>query len=383
MRLPVLSFVYDRKKRASAKRPASVEFRMTYMGKQKYMSTGVHLLPKQWRNGMVTNRADAVELNKTLETLRSKVTNILNAMIEEGNIDLNEVPIRLERESGGGQTFLEFCEERSTVRKYGRSKDSQERYDRFMRFFKSWGKIRYFSDITDRNILLMDEVLVKKGMQNYSKWNNYHRFLNSYILDAIAAGLLKRNPYKWVHIEKDKKSHGIHKYLTLDEVRRLETAKMPTDSLEKVRDLFVFQIYTCLSYKDLASFDIKKAIKRADGRMVYTGNRAKTNEGFTFLILEPAMKVLKKYGNRLPMLSNVKYNEYLKVVAQSAGIDKPITSHWARHTGATIMLNEGVDMETVSKILGHSSTRITRQVYAKLLDSTVVDKMLEVEKKIK
>ena len=69
----------------------------------------------------------------------------------------------------------------------------------------------------------------------------------------------------------------------------------------------------------------------------------------------------------------MKYNEYLKIVAQTAGIDKPVSSHWARHTGATLLLNEGVPMQIVSKICGHSSTKITEQVYAKLLDETVVD----------
>lgn len=82
------------------------------------------------------------------------------------------------------------------------------------------------------------------------------------------------------------------------------------------------------------------------------------------------------------MLSNVKYNEYLKVVAQTAGVDKPITSHWARHTGATVLLNAGVDMETVARVLGHSSTKVTRSTYARLLDDTVVRKMLEAEREI-
>lgn len=94
------------------------------------------------------------------------------------------------------------------------------------------------------------------------------------------------------------------------------------------------------------------------------------------------MAVLEKYGWRLPVLSNVKYNEYLKVVAQTAGVDKPITSHWARHTGATVLLNAGVDMETVARVLGHSSTKVTRSTYARLLDDTVVRKMLEAEREI-
>jgi site-specific recombinase XerD len=66
-------------------------------------------------------------------------------------------------------------------------------------------------------------------------------------------------------------------------------------------------------------------------------------------------------------------------VAQSSGIDKPLSTHWARHTGATLLLNEGVPMQIVSKICGHSSTRITEQVYAKLLDETVVDAIQDLD----
>ena len=80
----------------------------------------------------------------------------------------------------------------------------------------------------------------------------------------------------------------------------------------------------------------------------------------------------------LPIISNVKYNEYLKVVAQAAGIDKPISSHWARHTGATLLLNEGIDIKIVAKICGHSSMRITEQIYAKLLDETVVEAVKDI-----
>lgn len=116
---------------------------------------------------------------------------------------------------------------------------------------------------------------------------------------------------------------------------------------------------------------------------VYVGQRAKTGQTFTVPLLKEALAILAKYKNKLPIISNVKYNEYLKVVAQAAGIDKPISSHWARHTGATLLLNEGgFDMKIVAKILGHSTTRITEQVYAKLLDETVVDEMKKYEEKM-
>ena len=91
------------------------------------------------------------------------------------------------------------------------------------------------------------------------------------------------------------------------------------------------------------------------------------------------MAILDKYGQHLPIISNVKYNQFLKVLAQMAHIDKPISSHWARHTGATLLLNDGLEMEVVSKVLGHSTTKITRQVYAKLLDNTIVEAMKKIE----
>ena len=74
------------------------------------------------------------------------------------------------------------------------------------------------------------------------------------------------------------------------------------------------------------------------------------------------------------------YNQYLKLVALAAGVDKPVSTHYARHTGATLLLNEGIDMRIISKICGHSSTKITEQVYAKLLDETVVDAVKKLKK---
>ena len=72
----------------------------------------------------------------------------------------------------------------------------------------------------------------------------------------------------------------------------------------------------------------------------------------------------------------MKYNDYIKMVAAYANVKKPISSHWARHTGATLLLNHGgISMEVVAKILGHSSPTMTRKIYAKLLDETIVKEM--------
>ena len=378
---PILTFVYDRRKKASSHKEGSVELRITFERHQKFMTTGVRLLPKQWKNGQVINRLDAQEMQQTLETLMSKARKVINEMLSCGNLNIDEIPARLKSDTVDERSFIKFCEDRVKVRAYGKKADTVERYDRFMRWLKNYGKIRFFSEVTDKNIILMDESLRATGMKNYSKWNNYHRFMNSFILDAIDEGYLKRNPYKWLHIEKEKNS-GLQKYLTKEEFHKIETAIMPTKSLERVRDVFVFQTYTCLSYVDLANFDMEKMNNR-DGISIYNGKRGKTGKEFSFLLMKKARAILDKYGGKLPVISNIKYNEYLKVVAQSAKVDKPITSHWARHTGATMLLNEGgVDMEVIARILGHSSTRQTRETYAKLLDTTVEKEMQAYEKRI-
>ena len=293
-------------------------------------------------------------------------------MVQENHVDIFSIPYRLRMLDNKEVSFIEFCRQRASIRKYGKEKDSQERYDRFLKYFSKWGKIVSFKDITDTNIIAYDKYLIGQGMKPYSKWNNYHRFLNSFILDAIDEGLLHRNPYKWVNIEKGKDTCSLDKCLTIEEFDRLKKAKMPTDCLERIKDLFIFQTYTCLRYSDLARFNTHN-ISIVNDTEVYRCTQKKTKTDAVIPLLQPALDILEKYKGFLPIISNVKYNEHLKVVAQCAGINKPLSTHWARHTGATILLNEGVDLKVVSRICGHSSMKITEQIYAKLLDETIVD----------
>lgn len=380
---PHVELVFNRRHTATTTKDAAVELRVSFRKEQKYMTTGIRLLPKHWHRGKVVNRADAIPLNKTLDKLIVDVRTVIYDMVEEGNIDIFTIPERLNRLRIGSISFLDFCAKRAEIRRFGKAKDSKERYDRFIKYFKEWGGIKDWADITEEKIIDFDEHLTARKMKPYSKWNNYHRFLNSFILDAVSEGILRRNPYKWVNIEKDKSSNGLNKCLSPTEFLKIRQAELSTESLQRVRDLFVFQTYTCMAYADLVKFDCKK-IQEVKGMKVYIGKRIKTNEPFTIPLLSPALSILKKYRNKLPLISNVKYNEYLKVVAQAAGIDKSITSHWARHTGATLLLNDGdVPMDIVQHILGHSSIRMTESIYAKRLDETIVEAVAGYEKNIK
>lgn len=369
--LPKISVIYDRYKSSSPKKSASIEIRITYERKQKYISTGISVYPREWRRGEVVNRPDAQQLNQQLQMLIVDIRKVLIDMREEGSINIFLIPERVKQLRKKDISLYEFISQRMDIKVYGKSLDTKKRYERFFLSLKKYGKINSFDSLTEGNIIAFDKYLITQGMKHYSAWSNYHRFLNSFILDAMDEGLVPRNPYKWVCIDKGEE-RGINKYLTLEEFRRIQEAVLPTESLERVRDLFVFQTYTCLSYADLREFN-PDAIVPVKGMKVYVGCREKTTKDFTIPLLPKALEILRQYNNILPVISNVKYNLYLKLVAQAAGIEKPVSTHWARHTGATLLLNAGVPMQIVSKICGHSSTKITEQVYAKLLDETVVE----------
>lgn len=386
MSTPIFKLVFDRQKRASKTKEGSVELRITYKSVQRFATTGVRVLPSQWKDGKIVKRLDAFEIQHALDLFVAKARKVVNELMAAGELDMKTIVSiigeKQKTDSSSACTssiaLVDYFNKRMKIRTYGKSNDSRDRYERFIRWFSAWGGMITFSDVTELNIIKMDEALNATGMKPYSKWNNYHRFLNSYILDAMNEGIIRKNPYSMLHIDKSQTSDALSKHLTKEEVAKISSLNPIMPHLVRARDLFLFQIYTCLSYTDLAAFDAKK-IKVVDGRKVYVGLRGKTKQEFIFLLLKPAVEILEKYKGVLPIISNQKYNDYIKLVANMAGIEKPVSSHWARHTGATLLLNSGANMEIVAKVLGHSSTTITRQVYAKLLDDTVIKEMTALE----
>lgn len=366
-----LTFIFDRKKTASVKKTGVVELLIKAFGKRKYISTGVKLHPKEWRNEAVWAREDQDELNDLLLTMKKKVSEILTTMMKEGNLELDAIPNLLRDSVVRESTFLDYAKGYLNERSKRVCDGTKERYQVFINFLEKWGGIVYFADVTEKNIGKMEKLLEKKGLKESTRWN-YHKTLKSIILQAIADGLLDRDPYPRLRIKRGKQD-GLTRYLTQEEFRQLEKCEIPSKKLQKVRDLFVFQTYTMMGYSDLAAFDYKKC-QVMDKQVVYKANRHKTGQEFVIVVLPPAIAILKKYDNKLPIISNMKYNDYLKAVALYAGIDKPISSHWARHTGATMLLNNWqVPMHIIQHMLGHSSIRETEKTYAKVLDSTIVE----------
>ena len=391
---PVITFIYNRYKKASSTRKAVIELRAANKNRQKYMSTGIWVLPKEWdaRHQRVINRMDAAILNKTLDKLMNEVRQVIYDMIEDGHIDIFAIPSRLDAKRKKAGTFLDFCRERAKIRKYGLSILRQKAYDRILQFLDEYGKFHSFSDVNEGNILELDRYLRKKKMMASSRWVNYHRFLNTFIIDAQKENLMTYNPYDRIHIDKGDDSQSIERCLSLKELRLLRSAAMPNERLDRVRDLFVFQCFTCMAYVDLADFSTNK-VKVVDGKDMILGRRGKTGIEYQIPLLGPARQILDKYSGQLPpaltrrkkgngIMTNQQYNKVLKEVVQAAGLDIHVTTHWARHTGATMLLNAGVAMDVIAKVGGWSDTKVLRRIYARMHPETVAQAVNKIEDKL-
>jgi integrase/recombinase XerD len=177
-------------------------------------------------------------------------------------------------------------------------------------------------------------------------------------------------------------------FLTADELATVEEKQFSFPRLDFVRDLFVFACYTGIAYMDVMNLSRDNVSLGIDSNTWIFYKRVKTKKSSSATakvpLLHKALEILKKYerhplsisrGTLFPSISNQKLNSYLKEIADLCGINKNLTFHLARHTFATtVTLSNGVPIETVSKMLGHTSIRTT-QIYAKVIEKKISDDM--------
>ncbi|MCM4154419.1 site-specific integrase [Gramella sp. AN32] len=191
---------------------------------------------------------------------------------------------------------------------------------------------------------------------------------------AIKLEWLEKNPFKSYSFKFEKNDR---QFLTERELHILEGTVFTSTSLERIKDMFLFSCYSGLTYIELKELTTDNLVKGMDGKdWIYT-KREKTQQSVKIPLLNPAKEVIEKYKEQrlnetrkvFPVISNQKTNKYLKEVMQSIGIRKKITFHSARHTFATVVtLSNGVPIETVSKLLGHTKLSTTL-IYARVLEN--------------
>lgn len=379
MEYPTLRFVFDRKKVATKEKKGLVQIEVCSERKRKWIGTGVKVYADQWDDKRkVSARPDSLDLNMKLDLMMSNILEYVNSLIRRKvPFDFESLDVFL-KNSSESDSFIDFIVRRTDERK-DRAEGTIKHYRTLVKVLEDFGRINYFHDLTRSNITMFDDYLRSKGIKDTTVYG-YHKNMKAYINEAIRFGIISENPYVGLKINRGKSDK--RKYLTYEEMRRMERCRITDPSVNRVRDLFLFQCYTGLAYSDLYKFDFAIDVERRGNKFIIADRRVKTNEDYFIVLLSPAMEILRKYDFDLPVISNQKYNDYLKVAASFAKIDKNLTTHCARHTFAVFALNNGVPMEVVSKMLGHTNIKTT-QIYAKVLNTEVEKGFDVLERKMK
>lgn len=374
MNYPTTRIVFDRKHVSSNTKEGLVQLEVLFKGVRRYFSTGVKVTKNRWsRSGKVTGCMDMIVMNRRIDEMKRMVDKYIVGLMEnEEPFDFDRFKAWMVASDEQGIGFVDWVEKRIAERNDIR-KSTKRNHMKLVALLRKIGNIRTFADVTKKNVLKMDTYLHSTGIRQ-TTIASYHKFMKTYVHDAMSSGLIERDPYVGVKIDIGKSVWG--RFLTVDEVEAIEKAEMPTESLERVKDLFLFQCYTGLAYADLMRFDMSKAVKGEKYYLV-TDDRKKTGEGYTVVLMEKAMDILKKYDYKLPKMTCEQYNMRLKIMADASKIDKPIASHFGRRTCGMLLLNYGFPIEIVSKVLGHSNIRTTQQAYAKILDRTVENEFIK------
>lgn len=183
----------------------------------------------------------------------------------------------------------------------------------------------------------------------------------------------------------------VREFLTMDELQTIYRKEFPLERLTLVRDIFIFAAFTGLAFIDVQQLAPEHIVRDNNGNLWIRKPRQKTKNMCNIPLLDIPQEILRKYADHptcrkkgvlLPVPCNQKMNSYLKEIADICMIHKNLTTHTARHSYATsVCLANGVSLENVAKMLGHSNIKMT-QHYARVLDSSILRDMMQVGRAI-
>ena len=372
MRVPKVKLVYDRRHQATPEKEGAVDLRVCFDCKQKFLSTGVKVYPRQWdsKNECVKLRNDATSLNKALSDIKNDAITLLTEMSKTGYVDLARLN-EIFKPKAYDLTFHEYMKDRISKRNV--SENTRERYASFYKVFvHEYGKMKNFSDITEAGVRDYDEWLHKRTVNGHlmqqSTIYSHHKYLRLFIYDALTDGYVDKNPYQSKRIKIDHGESGQIPSLTIDQVEQIENLELE-GFVGKTKDLFLFQCYTGLAFSDMQKFKLSNYSQDKDGNYLIKDKRTKTDTTYIFMLSEKALAIVMKYKGKIPAISNQKYNQYLKVLGQMIGVPT-VHSHMGRSTFASTCLNQGMAIDILKHALGHTSGFMSER-YATMQDLTI------------
>lgn len=392
MRLTINFSLKRSKSRADGKCPVYV--RCTMNNQRFELSTGIFICSESWddeRQQVAGRSEESKILNTRLNKITNKVQDVYNQLESKGEpFSILNVKNKLQGVSDekGVLEILDGIIKGIAARvgndySEGTLKHYKTTRERLVEFLKTrFGKDDLMLSIVDFNFLNSFDIYLKTEYQlKPNTALTYHKHLKKALNTGIAMNLISNNPYSSFKVSRNETHRD---YLTILELEQIRNKDVNTNRMEIIRDVFVFASYTGLGYAELKKLNSTHIHQGNDGGKWIIIDRTKTDIRCRVPLLPQAKTILQKYekhpvtlnkGKLLPVHSNQKMNEYLKELADICGISKNLSMHVARHTFATsVTLSNGVPIETVSKMLGHTSLKTT-QIYARIVDSKIAADM--------
>lgn len=375
--------------------------RITYLKERKIFSTGLFVKPKDWDNKQQKAKSITAE-SKFINTEISLIKNKLNQaflylQVQGLEFDVNDIYRQYKGESTQKQVgIVEFYTLYMQRLEKMIGKDfKKSTWGKFNEILPALKDYIYFQ-YKKRDIKLVD--LDYNFIENFDYYmkvekknsqitiNKKIQRLKKVVKLARKQKLIDFNPFE-EHKVKQAKTQIL--FLTKDELEKLKNWKPKSETIEKVLDCYIFCCYTGLGYREM--FSLKKSdLKTDDEGVVWIyKQREKTERYFSIpLIFTEPLGILEKYETEedflLPRVSNQYFNRILKEIADLLGINKKLTHHTARKTFATtVLLNNNIPIETVSKLLGHSKISTTLSYYAEVMPDKLKLDLIELKEKLK
>lgn len=369
-----------------------IYIRVTVNGKRVEISTQKSVPLEMWdqKAQKVIGKGNNQQfINSSLDLIKGKIQSIYNQMLY-GNLKVTAAEIKI-RYSGKDtapqhKTILQAYEyhnlKMQELVKVGKVVAATlKRHEITMNKVKKFIEKRYKTNdkaLPELRLVFVTEfehyLLTVEKIQNNTA-HKYIKNLKKIVNMAVGLDWIPSNPFNNFRCSYHSPEREI---LTQSDLDVLMKKKFATERLREVRDVFIFCCYTGFAYADLYNFEKNAVMIGLDGNYWLSTNRQKTGTKEKVPLLPIALEIIDrykeheycvKYNKLLPVNSNQRYNNYLKELADVCGINKHLTSHIARHTFATtVTLANGVPIETVSAMLGHTSIRTT-QIYAKVVES--------------
>lgn len=335
----------------------------------------------------------SVELNHYLEITRSHVHQIYRELETSGKaitVDLvRKLYYGVDEES---KTLLQVFREHNEQSRKLIGKDfvskTVQRYETTTQYLTEFIKKEYqlsdipLNDLEPDFISKFDAFLkIEKGCAHNSSITRLKN-LKKIIRITLQNEWIKKDPFAYYRFKIEDTEP---EFLTMDEIKIILDKEFTIKRIEQVRDIFIFCTFTGLAFSDVKELSPEHLIRDNKGELWIRKSRQKTNVMCNIPVLPVAASILDKYkdvavctGKLLPVLSNQRMNSYLKEIADICGIHKNLTTHCARHSYATsVCLANGVSMENVAKMLGHTDTSTTKH-YARVLDQNIFKDMQKV-----